>query len=507
MVNLPLKKDFSPITSRVPSLVAIMNDMQHQETTLAKVIGGIDSTVNNFSDDLVTVSNKFTQINSVTSDVTKHLNAQKSILTSLQTTASSGTQKLISTLNSEVGQLQNVASKITDHVNELSSTVTKGLNLGTLPSDVSKQIKTLSSNFSSSANKLVSGLNDHISSLKSVISSSEKSISGIITKSPAGGALKSVQDIAKSGNVSDLESKLTSIVDSADISTVVRQTEQKFTEISDQVKGTLDNLKSSVVASITAKVSNATDLKSITHDLDGAIDSATSGLNKLSGSISQLGDLSSKVNELSSGVTDSLQSVATQATESFKSQLGQINDLTTKMESLGNDIDGHIKDFSNTINSSIQNVGGMSSLTGAVGGVNSLTDIVSPSKVLSSSITDMNNLSHDLILKASSLEQFAVGLPSGNPISELTTKLTNIGKGLYQQTSGTPEPLLTLADVTSEPHLNIGSFEKSIVNAGKDLTQQISPAVSLNINVEKLTSSLTSQILSISNDINSVPES
>lgn len=501
MVKLPLKKDFSPITSKVPSIVALMGDINSKQKELSSIVGTIDSVASGFSDDLVTVSNTIDSLASKTGEIAKRLDFQQNVLTSLQNSSSSTTKTIIGTLESEVNNLKNIASTVSDHANVISNTISKGLNLGTVPANISKQINTVVKDFSSTANKLTSALEGHATALTSVIKSSEKTISGIITNSKISGEVKSVQNMLKDGKTSKelsvLGKDITKVEDQ--IGQVTRLASQKFTDISNELSNTLGNLKSSIVAPMTARISSHLDFKKITNNVDGSIANATNGLNKLTEPMKQLGDVSSKIGSLTSNISSKLSAIEGQTTNSFNSAMGKLNEITGKMETLGAEVNSQVSSLTNTMTSAVNSVGGMNPLTGVVGGVSSITDIVNPAKTLSSSITDMNNLSHDLILHASSLEQFAEGFPANNPITQFTTKVAAIGQQIYNHTSGTADPLTTLANETAEPHLTVGSIEQTITNTGKDLTSKQIPDVALHIDIDKMTKEITTQVLTLNN--------
>lgn len=502
MVNLPLKRTFSPPTDSVSSIVNIMNDMRKQQNQLTLLIGGLNTLDDNFSDDLLTVTNSIDGIVGQTNDIESRLLKQQNALISLQSSANKNSGAIMSTLTSEITQLRTVTSKITTQANTLKTTISNGINSGTPLTALNKNIGTVVNNFSSNADNLISGLTDHSNALASVISKSQTTISGIITNPDVSKSLGSVQDMIGGSGVNSLAEHLTSF-NSGSIDTITRESDQKFTEISDVLKGTLDDIKNSVGGAIASKVGDINGLKAITNNIEGAVESATNGFANLANPMAQLSDISSKVNGLTDGITANLGSMASGATDTFTQQLGQINEITSKMESLGSSITSQANELTSTLTDSINNVGGLDPVTGFTGGLSSLTNVVDPANLLASSMTEMNNLSHSLTLTASSLDQFATGLPANNPITQLTTQLKSVGQSVYNQTALTPDALLELANVTASPNINVGAIEKTIESAGADLTSQVTPSLSLNINVDKMTEDLTKQILAISNNPNS----
>ena len=509
MVNLPLKKNLAPITSSIGSVTAIMSDMKRQQDSLSSLVGGLTNVNSMFSDDLVSATNNINNIMAQTTGIYDKLTKQQTLLNSSQLSSSINSTKLVSSLSSEVTAMKNVASTITSQVKSLNSIIDGGTVSGQSIEKISGEVKNSIAGFSSKATDLISGLDSHSAALTSAISSIQSKTIGGLTSSldSIGNIGSSLPDLSSiSSQLTDKLGGLDSLAD-LDTGVVTREVDQKFAEISDVLSGTLDNLKSSVVDAISSKISSVADFKAVTQNIDGAIASATSNLETLKNPMSALGDVTSKISGITDGIQSSLGSVTSQAIGSFTDQMSKIGDITSKMESLGGQINGGIDNLTSTVTGAVNDIGGFNPLTGITGGVSSLTNIVDPAKLLSSNLIDMNNLSHDLLLNASSLNQFAVDLPGNSAITDLSSQLTTIANSIYTKTAGTPDTLSALADVTTEPNLNLGSIEKVIINTGSDLMLQPSSSVNLNVNVDKMTSDLVDQILAISNNINSVPGS
>lgn len=503
MVNLPIKKDYTPVTSSAASIIAVMDDMRSQQQNLSTMIGQMTSLSTNFSDDLVSASNTVNNIISHTDDISSRLLKQQQALSTIQSVSPSSANDLVNTLGGEIGQLKTVTSQLSAQATSLTNIISSGTNFGLPVSDITKNLNSEISGFTNKAQSLVTGLTSHIDSLNSVIASSQKSLSGIITNSPLGSASSTVQNMLKGSDVSTLTSGLSSLTDDENLDMIKREVSQKFNDISDQVKGTLDNLKSSVTGAISAKIGDVNQLQAAAGDLTGALNKATAGLTNLNGPISQLSGLSGQLDTITSGLTTSLGSISSDFTTGFKDQLGQINDITTSLQSIGSTVTSQIGDLTSTVQSSINGVGGFNSLTGAVGGVDSLTSITNPASQLSSSITEMSTLGRNLMTSAGSLNLMADGLPANNPISQLSNQLINIGDKLYNHSVDTPATLDTLASAVETPHLNLGSLEKSIANTASDLTAKTIPNVSLNVNMDSIVNDLTTQVLALNNKTNS----
>lgn len=509
MVNLPLKKNFAPVTSTASSITNIMNDLQKQQENLSSIIGNMNSTGNIFSDDLVSASSHIDSIIGQTTSITDRLAKQQQVLTTMQTRSVASSADLVSTLSGEINNLKTVTSSITSQATSLGSIVDKGINLGLSSSTVEAQLNTAIGNFSNTANSLISGLNAHADALNSVIASSEKTLGGgLISNLTASTNIPSVQNLISGTGLSNLSSELSSLTPSSDeIQTVTREINQSFTDISDKISGKIDDLKNSVVNSISAKITSKEGLLSVAGDLNGALAKATDGLTKMQNPLSQLPDISSTLSSIQDSIKSNLGSIQSDTISGFTDQIGQINDIVGSMSSLGSDVTGQINSLTSTISSSIENVGGFNSVTGAIGGVNSLTDIVDPSSALSSSLTDLNGLSRNLMVSASNLSQMASALPGNNPINDLTKQLISVGQSINDQTLNTPTELDKLAETVAIPSLNVSSIEKVISATGSDLTSQNLQPIVLNVNPTKLADDLTKQILTISNAANSIPGS
>lgn len=510
MVNLPLKKNFAPVASTASSVLNIMNDMKVQQANLSTIIGGLDNINSVFSDDLVKVSDSVTGIMTQTQEITARLDKQQQVLNSVQSKSTPESAALISSLSGEVGNLKSVAAQVSSQATSLSNIVKNGINLGTSSSVVNNALSTSVGGFSNKAQDLVSSLDSHINTLTSVINNSEKTLGGGLISNITAGAtnpLSSVQDMMKGTGVSSLTSNLPDFITDVNIDAVKRETEQFFPDISEIIKGSLDDLKSSICDPIAAKVTSLTELKSIAGDLDGALAKATDGLSNLQNPLSQLTDVSSKLGDLSSVVSSNLTSVSSDLVSGFTDQISQISDIAGSMTDLAPQVTGQISSLTSTISDSFDKVGGISPITGAAGGIDSLISIADPAKQLSASVTDMNTLSRNLMVSANSLSQLATGLPDNNPISVLSAKVQSIGQSINDQTLGTPLELASLSEMTELPSLNVGSLAKGIANTGSTLTALPVPDISLNINVDKMAQDLTSQILAINTNLNSIPGS
>ena len=507
MVNLPLKKNFTPVSSTASSVTSIMTDLQRQQENLSSILGTLNSSGNIFSDDLVSVSSNIDNIISQTGGIAERLGKQQQVLATIQTKSVASSTELLSSLTGEINNLKTVTSSITDQANSLNSIVDKGLNLG-LPNDkVESQLKSAISSFSNTANSLISGLNEHSNALNAVITSGEKTLGGGLLSNFTDSKIPSVQNLMSGVGVNDLTAQLTSLTPSTDdIQTITREVEQKFSDISDVISSKLDDLKSSVVDPIAAKVSSKTDLLSIAGNLDGALSQAKDGLTKMQNPLSQLSDVSAALGNIKSNLASSLGSIDSSVISGFTDHIGQIDDIVGSMSNLGSQVNSQISGLTSTISDSFDAVGGFNSITGTDGGVDSLTNIVNPSSLLSSSLTDMNSLSRNLMVSASNLSQLASDLPENNPINNLSSQLISIGQSINDQTFNTPLELDKLTAVTQLPNLNLSSLENTIANTGADLTSKNISDIKLYVNVDKISQDLAKQILLISN-ANSIPGS
>lgn len=490
MVNLPLRKNFAPIASNSESVLRIMEDMRSQQKSLSSILGGIDNVGTVYSDNLVDTTNMVNRIISSTNEVIGKLSNQQNALATIQS-STSVPKNVLDTLNNELSQLRTASSQISNQATKLNNIISKGLGSDELPAEISKKISNTVESFSSNANNLISGLDKNQDLLSQVISKNKSEISGIIGDN--------ISDI----NIDDIFANFTDFSSNDEIASVIRESDQIFNETSEVLKGTINDLKTNITDPISSKVTNLDDFKKITNNITGAIEQTKAGLTNLKAPISQLGDVSAMIDDVMEKMTNKLGTISTQATNSFTDQFAQIKNIAASMDTVGQEVNSNIDTLSDTIDQSLDEIGGGDMNTGLPSGISSLTNISDPASSLSATVSDMNNLSHELILTASSLSSFAIDFPTENPITDISNKLMSIGQKIYDQTLETPGALNSLVTVTEDPGPNVGSIEKAMINSGSSLTSSEIPNIKLNINSDKMANDLVNQVLIINDNVNS----